>query len=1161
MRRFGPRLAAVTGMLVWTVVASAGPAPFGGLSVANAVDVMFVDVIGPAGSGMFGSFVLVLENGNFVVADPLFDSATAVDAGAVHLYNGLTNQRISTLSGSSTGDMSGVSVVPVGDSNFVVRSSKWDGAAVDAGAVTWVNGTTGLNAVVSAANSMVATKTDDLLNAFVLPVGNGNFVLEAAKWDNGAIVDAGALTFGNGNVPLVGTIGAANSAVGSVANDGANLGVRSIEANGNYLILAPMVDFGGVVDRGAVRLASGTTGAVGPFSAANSLVGTTAGDMVGSNAAVLDGGGYVVSSPGWDGPVVDAGATTWSPPAGRTGPVTVMNSLHGTKTGDLQGGTIVNLHNGNYVVTSPFWDNGMTANVGAVTWASGTAGLTGPVTTLNSLHGTTANDVIGFGFTTALQNGNYVVRSPEWDRGAVVDAGAATWGNGNGGTVGPVTAANSLVGTTPADSVSSLLILDLANSNYIVFSPDWDNGPIVDAGALTWGSGNGGTVGPLSAANSFIGGTANDHIGGGGVSISFLPNGNAIVPNKTFDNGGVVDAGAVTWINGNGGTAGVVSAANSIVGSSTGDSVSDAAGLSNGNYVVFAPSWDNGAIANVGAVRLVNGATGGSGFLTPGNSIIGTTANDGVGLGARALKDGNYVITAPGWNNGAVVDAGAVSWRSGTVAAIGAIAPGNSLIGTKAMDAVGSGSLLGLDDGSFLAFSPAYDNGAATNTGAVTFGPTGGLVGPITPQNSVLGTAINGGPTITFTFPPLPTLAGGIPVLRPADNIVTLVFPPPKPNFTSLAPARLADTRPGGATVDGVAAGGGLLATGTTMELTVAGRGGVASDAVAAALNVTAVDGLVGGFVTVFPCGSPRPLASNLNFPTGTVVPNAVLAKIGTGGKVCIFVSQATHIVVDVTGFFPITSTFVSTNPARLLDTRPGEPTVDGLQQGIGITTSASVVEVQVSGRSGVPANATSVALNVTVTEPTGTGFATVFPCGSTRPTASNLNFVPGLTVANLVVSKLGVGGKVCVFTQVGTHLVVDVNGYFPVVTTYQAINPARLWDSRPGSPTIDGQFSGTGFLSAGITTAIVVTGRGGVPANAASVVLNVTVTEPGVAGFVTVFPCGISPPLASNLNFVPGQTVPNAVLVQVGTGGAVCVFNHQPTHLVIDVSGFFPAT
>ena len=69
------------------------------------------DVVGPAGSEAFGSDVLVLSNGNYVVADPLFDSSpTLQDVGAVYLYNGVTNQVISTITGSTTDDRSATSM-------------------------------------------------------------------------------------------------------------------------------------------------------------------------------------------------------------------------------------------------------------------------------------------------------------------------------------------------------------------------------------------------------------------------------------------------------------------------------------------------------------------------------------------------------------------------------------------------------------------------------------------------------------------------------------------------------------------------------------------------------------------------------------------------------------------------------------------------------------------------------------------------------------------------------------------------------------------------------------------------------------------------------------------------------------------------------------------
>jgi hypothetical protein len=125
---------------------------------------------------------------------------------------------------------------------------------------------------------------------------------------------------------------------------------------------------------------------------------------------------------------------------------------------------------------------------------------------------------------------------------------------------------------------------------------------------------------------------------------------------------------------------------------------------------------------------------------------------------------------------------------------------------------------------------------------------------------------------------------------------------------------------------------------------------------------------------------------------------------------------------------------------------------------------------------------------------------------------------------------------------------VVDVDGWFPPGSGFGALTPARLLDTREGP----------GLRDFRAVTEVTVAGQGGVPGGASAVALNVTVTDTYAPGFVTVFPCGSSPPTASNLNFAPGQTIPNAVLAKVGAGGQVCLYNSAPTHLVVDVNGWF---
>ena len=251
---------------------------------------------------------------------------------------------------------------------------------------------------------------------------------------------------------------------------------------------------------------------------------------------------------------------------------------------------------------------------------------------------------------------------------------------------------------------------------------------------------------------------------------------------------------------------------------------------------------------------------------------------------------------------------------------------------------------------------------------------------------------------------------------------------------------------------------------------------------------------------------------------------------------------------------------YVAMVPVRLMDTRqPASPTVDGRFEGVGVRAAGSMTELQVGGRAGVPVDAAAVVLNVTATGAEGSGFVTVWPCGGAMPNASNLNFSRGQTIPNAVIAQVGEGGAVCVFTETATHLVVDVGGYYPVGSPYVAMVPVRLMDTRqPASPTVDGRFEGVGVRAAGSMTELQVGGRAGVPVDAAAVVLNVTATGAEGSGFVTVWPCGGAMPNASNLNFSRGQTIPNAVIAQVGEGGAVCVFTETATHLVVDVGGYY---
>ncbi len=386
-----------------------------------------------------------------------------------------------------------------------------------------------------------------------------------------------------------------------------------------------------------------------------------------------------------------------------------------------------------------------------------------------------------------------------------------------------------------------------------------------------------------------------------------------------------------------------------------------------------------------------------------------------------------------------------------------------------------------------------------------------------------------------------------------------IVGPPPVSEFVPLNPGRLVDTRPGAATVDHFSEATGLVAAGSVTQFAATGRYNIPDDAKAEALNVTVTGAQSDGFITVFPCGSTQPNASNINFSTGDTVANVVIAKSGAQGYVCIYSTAATHLLVDVNGYYPVSSPYVPTDPGRIIDTRPGAQTVDHSFEGIGVRAAGSVTQLTVAGRYGVPADASAVALNITVTGSIAGSFLTVFPCGATQPNTSTLNYNAGQTIANAAISKIGTNGQVCFYTDTATHLLVDVNGYTPSTSVYAPLAPGRLLDSRAGATTIDHVSEAIGIRAAGAVTQLTVGGRGGVPANATTAMLNFTVTGSSSGSFVTVYPCGTTQPNSSNLNYNAGQTIANGAITKIGTGSQVCIYTDTATHLIVDVVGYYP--
>jgi filamentous hemagglutinin family protein len=469
-------------------------------------------------------------------------------------------------------------------------------------------------------------------------------------------------------------------------------------ANGNIAIASPNDGF-----------VAANAGAVFLYSPAGSLLSTLTGSAVNDNVGsggitqLAINGNFVVVSPNWGAGVstTPLGAVTWgSATAGVSGTVSPANSVVGTLANDqvgrgYSGAPVVALTNGNYVVTSPFWNS----TAGAATWVDGTTGHvsdyaangnTNVISSANSLVGV-PGDFVGVKVIALPINGNYVVG------GSSAGTATATWVNGTNGQTSDasntISLANSLMGASQPYA--------LTNGNYVVVNGFYA-GSGSQRGVATWVNGTTGLTSDglnvISAANSIIGQTNNDMIGQNGVIA--LPNGNYVLANFDWNyTSGYGGWGAVTWVNGSTGKTSnglnVISQSNSVVGNNTGEQVgAKVVVLTNGNYVIGSYNWP-GYGTSAGAATWVNGSTGltkdGLGVISSANSWLGVNPYDMVGFNITALSNGNYVVGSPFWNG----NRGAVTWGDGATGSVGFVGLTNSLVGSAPSDYVGASGYLG----------------------------------------------------------------------------------------------------------------------------------------------------------------------------------------------------------------------------------------------------------------------------------------------------------------------------------------------------------------------------------------------------------------------------------------------------------------------------------
>lgn len=340
---------------------------------------------------------------------------------------------------------------------------------------------------------------------------------------------------------------------------------------------------------------------------------------------------------------------------------------------------------------------------------------------------------------------------------------------------------------------------------------------------------------------------------------------------------------------------------------------------------------------------------------------------------------------------------------------------------------------------------------------------------------------------------------------------------------------------------------GGALPSALTLVIPISDGDGVPFDAVGVALNVTVTNASGAGFLTVYSCDSVVPETSNLNYVKDQTVPNLVLTALGPSRAVCIDTLATTDVVVDLNGYVPASSavTMLAT-PQRFLDTRYGIGAVRARVRG------GTELAVPIAGTRGVPASASAVVFNATAVEASAAGFLTVYPCGQPRPDTSTLNFKAGQIVPNLVVSRVGVGGSVCLYANVDTEVVGDVAGYVGSDGSGLSLlaNPQRIVDTRDG---IGG--AAQKVMLGG--RSVQVAGSNGVPAGATAALVNLTATQGSAAGWVAAYPCDVAPPEVSNLNFGAKTDVANAAVVKLAADGSFCVRANQPVDLIVDLVGF----
>ncbi len=354
---------------------------------------------------------------------------------------------------------------------------------------------------------------------------------------------------------------------------------------------------------------------------------------------------------------------------------------------------------------------------------------------------------------------------------------------------------------------------------------------------------------------------------------------------------------------------------------------------------------------------------------------------------------------------------------------------------------------------------------------------------------------------------------------------------------------------------------GGTISVNVTGDAPLPAPGSVS----AAVLNVTVAPPAAPGFWTVWPHGSTRPLASNVNVDelqslSGNVTPNLVTVPVGPEGVADLYSSGGGNVIVDLLGYYTPAATATVGRfeplaaPTRVLDTR-GNGTF-----GAGETRTFTVPGA--AGASAVAINLTSVTV--------AAGYWQVFANSSPRPKTSNLNSPPGFftVIANQAIVALDATGSISIFSQSGGDLIIDVLGTYTGAGDTDGTaglfvpmpTPTRIVDTRdPAMNPLGGSTRpGSGWRFEVPVATHPAINRSDVSA----VVVNATTDDPLAVGFVTVGTAGATDPhvwpTTSTMNVVrPDQTVANHAIVPVSSRG-FSMFTQPGGHLIADIAGYF---